>query len=251
MAASSGSWFQWKWADMCGPSGLTLWSAKNHDIGICFQELCLQVPVFILMATVSAYYCGQHTHWIVRSRIQLQILGLRTAVAFIMALATVIKICVVLQLSPGSLQPVDYLLAVVKGVTWLVHVGFILALRHRLGVSLRGPFAICVLWTLSFALSAVSLRSHILLYRNNPLPEFSKFLCISYGFSIAEFILQCLYMITLFPSERSCDAGTYEGFDQHLHSSESQSLLGKLQYCITITICIHTIMFQEDIIMTH
>jgi ATP-binding cassette subfamily C (CFTR/MRP) protein 10 len=168
-----------------------------------------------------------------------------------MALATVIKICVVLQLSPGSLQPVDYLLAVVKGVTWLLHVGFILALRHRLGVSLRGPFAICVLWTLSFALSAVSLRSHILLYRNNPLPEFSKFLCISYGFSIAEFILQCLYMITLFPSERSCDAGTYEGFDQHLHSSESQSLLGKLQYCITITICIHTIMFQEDIIMTH
>lgn len=226
MAASSGSRLQWKWADMCGPSGLTLWSVKNHDIGICFQELCLQVPVFILMATVSAYYCGIHTHWIVRSQIQSQILGLRTVTTVIMAVATVMKICTVIQLSPGFLQPVDYFLAAVKGVTWLVHAGFILALRHRLGVSLRGPFAVCVLWTLSFALSAVSLRSHILLYHNNPLPEFSRFLSICYGFSIAEFILQCLYMVTLYPSGRSCDVGTYEGFDQHLHSSESQSLLG-------------------------
>lgn len=228
MAASNDSWLHWKWTDMCGPSGLTLWSAKNHDIGICFQELCLQVPVFILLAVVSAYYCGRHTRWIVRSRRQLQILELRTVVAVIMAIAPVIKICTAIQLSPGSLQPVDYLLAAVKGVTWLVHGGFILALRHRLGVSLRGPFAVCVLWTLNFALSAVSLRSHILLYRNNRLPEFSKFLSITYGFSIAEFVLQCLYMVTLLPSGSSFDVGTYEGFNEHLHGSETQSLLSKL-----------------------
>jgi hypothetical protein len=144
------------------------------------------------------------------------------------AIAPVVQICTAIQLSPGSLQPVYYLLAAVKGVTWFVHCGFILALKHRLGVSLRGPFAVCELWTLNFALSAVSLHSHILLSHNNHLPELSKFLCITYGFSITEFILQCLYMVTLLPSGRSFDVGTNEGFNQQLHGSETDSLLGKL-----------------------
>jgi ATP-binding cassette subfamily C (CFTR/MRP) protein 10 len=235
MAISSSSWLQWNWEDMCGPGGLTLWSVKNHDVGICFQELCLQVPVFVLMATVSAYYCGRQTQWIVRSRKQLQILGLRALATVLMAVATVTRICTLISLSPGSLQPVDYLVAVVEGVMWLVHFGFILALRHRVGTSLRGPFSICVLWTLSFALSAIFLRSHILLCHNNPMSDLSKLVYISYAFSIAELVLQCLYMLTLFPSERSWDVGTYEGFDQQLRDSESQSLLGKIKNYSSVT----------------
>lgn len=228
MTASSGSWLHWNWEDMCGPGGLTLWSVKGHDVGICFQELCLQVPVFMLIATISAYYCGKQTQWIVRSRKQLQVLGLRALATLLMAVAAVGRICTAITLSPSSLQPVDYFLAVVEGVTWFVHLGFIVALRHHSGPSLRGPFSLCVLWTLSFALSAISLRSHILLYYGVPLPDLSKFVYISYAFSIVELVLQCLYMVTLFPSERSWNVDTYEGFDQRLHSSESQSLLGKL-----------------------
>jgi ATP-binding cassette subfamily C (CFTR/MRP) protein 10 len=234
MTASSDMWLLWKWEDMCGPGGLTLWSVKSHDVGICFQELCLQVPVFILIATVSAYYCGRQTRWIVRSRKQLQVLGLRALATLLMAVAAVARICTAIKLSPGSLQPVDYFLAVVEGVTWFVHLGFILALRHHLGASLRGPFSICVLWTLSFALSAISMRSHILLYHSVPLPDLSRMVYISYGFSIVELVLQCLYMVTLFPSERSWTVGTHEEFDQHLHSSESHSLLGKLQIYIFV-----------------
>ncbi|XP_021924384.1 multidrug resistance-associated protein 7 isoform X3 [Zootermopsis nevadensis] len=226
MAASSSFWLYWNWEDMCGPGGLTLWSVGTHDIGICFQELCLQVPVFILMATISAYYCGRQTHWIVRSRRQLQILGLRAIATVLMAVATVARICTAIALSPGSLQPVDYLLAAVEGVTWLVHLGFILALRHRLGVSLRGPFSIRIVWALNFALSAISVHSHILLLQSIPMPDLFRFIYISSGFSIADLVLQCVYMITLFPSERSWDVGRYEGFDQHFHNSESQSLLG-------------------------
>jgi ATP-binding cassette subfamily C (CFTR/MRP) protein 10 len=228
MAVSDGFWLQWNWEDMCGPGGLTLWSVGTHDIGICFQELCLQVPVFILMATVSAYYCGRHTHWVARSQRQLQILGLRAIATVLMAVATVARICIAIALSPGFLQPVDYLLAVVEGVTWLVHLGFILALRHHLGVSLRGPFSVCVLWALNFALSAISVHSHVLLMHSIPAPDLLRFVYISCGFSIAEVVLQCLYMVTLFPSERSWDVGRYEGFDQHLHNSESQRLLGKM-----------------------
>lgn len=228
MTASSDSWLHWNWDDMCGPGGLTLWSVKVRDVGICFQELCLQVPVFMLIATISAYYCGKQTQWIVRNRKQLQVLGLRALVTLLMAVGAAARICTAITLSPSSLQPVDYFLAVVEGVTWFVHLGFILALRHHSGASLRGPFSLCVLWTLSFALSAISLHSHILLYYSVPLPELSKFVYISYGFSIVELVLQCLYMVTLFPSERSWNVDTYEGFDQRLHSSESQSLLGKL-----------------------
>jgi ATP-binding cassette subfamily C (CFTR/MRP) protein 10 len=227
MAASSDAWLQWNWEDMCGPGGLTLWSLGTNDVGLCFQELCLQVPVFILMATVSAYYCGRQAHWIVRSQKQLQILWLRAIATVLMAVTAVVKICTAIAISPGSLQPMDYLLAAVEGITWLVHLGFILALRHRLGVSLRGPFSICILWAFNFALSAISMHSHMLLYYDIHEPDSSKFVYISYGFSIAELVLQCLYMITLFPSERSWDVGTYEGFDQHLHDSENQSLLGK------------------------
>ncbi|XP_069682959.1 ATP-binding cassette sub-family C member 10 [Periplaneta americana] len=226
MSASDTDWSHWDWTEMCGPGGLMLWSAKTHDLGICFQELCLQTPVFILMATISAFYCGKQSNWVVRSRKQLQVLTLRATVVVLLAAATIARVCSSIVYCPGSLLPVDYLLAGIEGLAWLVHLGFILALRHRLGISLRGPVSVRVIWTLSFVLSAVSLRSYILLRHNVSVPTLLKSAYLSYGFSIASLILQCLYLLTLLPSERSWDVGTYEGFHQRMQNSESQSLLG-------------------------
>ena len=225
---SDNNWLNWQWKDMCGPEGLSIWSVKTKDLGMCFQELCLQIPVLVLLATLSAYYCGKQSQWIVRSRKQLQVLWLRAFATTVMAIAVAVRICWAIITSPGSLQPVDYLLAVVEGVTWLVHVGYIIALRHRLGASLRGPVSVCVLWTLSFVLTALSLRSHVLLSYNIPGPSMSKFIKLSYGFSILGLTLQCIYLVTLFPTERSWNTRAYEEFDRNITESESQSLLGKL-----------------------
>ncbi|PSN57205.1 hypothetical protein C0J52_05033 [Blattella germanica] len=215
----------WRWEDMCGPDGLSLWSKRTKDLGICFQELCLQTPVFVLLATISAYYYGKQSNWFVRPRRHLKILWLRAFATALMALATATRICYMIVSSPGKLQPVDYLVATVEGVTWLVHLGYILALRHRVGVSLRGPISLRVVWTLSFVLSAVSMRSHVLLRDNIPDPSLSYIINLSYGFSITGLVLQLVYLFTLIPSERSWNAG-YEELEQHMHNSESQSLLG-------------------------
>ena len=231
MAVSTdGSLLKWHWKDMCGPEGLSIWSVKTKDLGICFQELCLQVPVLILLATLSAYYCGNQSHWVIRNHKHLKVLSLRAYAVTLMAVATGVKICLVIATTPESLQPVDYLLAAVEGVTWLVHLGYVIALRHRLGMSLRGPVSVCVLWTLNFVITALSLRSHVQMSYNISDPTLSKFIKLTFSFSILALILQCIYLLTLFPTERSWSR-EYEGFDAHIANSESQSLLGKLTYC--------------------
>ncbi|KAI4498656.1 hypothetical protein M0802_006362 [Mischocyttarus mexicanus] len=73
-----GTW-DWNWTELCGHSGgINPLNPETHDLGICFQQLCLQIPVLTLIAIISAYHCGKqnislprgsHYHYAITLRI--------------------------------------------------------------------------------------------------------------------------------------------------------------------------------------
>lgn len=195
---SSERW-HWRWVDLCGPGGFKIWSAKRHDLGHCFQQLCLQIPVFAFLACASSYYYGRRVDFVKRGSTQIIAINVRALVVMASALLPLLQIYVYLNKTDTPIQPVSYFLFAVEGIAWFSHLLYTFALKKRLGLSPRGPVVICVTWTLLFVLEIVSLRTHILIYRKTLKPDFSVF--TSYGFSICSVLLQILYGITLLPGE--------------------------------------------------
>ncbi|KAL6434970.1 hypothetical protein ACFW04_005255 [Cataglyphis niger] len=75
--------WKWNWTELCGSNrNINPLNPETHDLGICFQQLCLQIPVLALIAVISAYYCGktnisssrqQHTYHAINIRIVITI----------------------------------------------------------------------------------------------------------------------------------------------------------------------------------
>ncbi|EFN60726.1 Multidrug resistance-associated protein 7 [Camponotus floridanus] len=75
--------WKWNWTELCGSSkNINPLNPETHDLDVCFQQLCLQIPVLTLIAVVSAYYCGktnisssrhQHTYHAINIRILITI----------------------------------------------------------------------------------------------------------------------------------------------------------------------------------
>lgn len=198
----SSDWPQWRWdwEQMCGPGGLNIWSQPRHDLGLCFQQLYLHIPVLSLFACSSAYFFGRHAGYVTRGRVQLYAINFRSFVSLCLALLPLLQIYIDLN-RKVQVYYVSYFLCAVQGIAWFCHFGYSLVLRKRLGLSPRGPVFVCVLWTLLFVLNVVSVRSHVLVYKYAINPGYSIYL--AYGFSICQIILQIIYGFTLIPSEGS------------------------------------------------
>ncbi|XP_044256061.1 ATP-binding cassette sub-family C member 10 [Tribolium madens] len=222
MNDSSFEWphWRWDWERMCGPGGLKIWSQPRHDLGLCFQELYLQIPVLGLFACASAYYVGSHIGYVTRGPVQLYAIYFRCLVSLCSALLPLLQIYIDLNISQ-EVYYVSYFLCAVQGITWFCHFLYALVLRKRLGLSPRGPVFVCVLWTLLFVLNVVSVRSHVLVYKFAVKPGFSVY--VAYGFSVCQIILQIVYGLTLVPSEGST---TYLNFaNRYTEIGETQPLL--------------------------
>lgn len=210
------SWvFKWNWDEMCGPDGLTVWSPIHQDLGICFQKLCLRVPVLTLLAAVSAYYCGRQDRWVVRDPNMIKVILVRSIIALILAIEPIVRVCYSIKDAPTSLHPIDYLLYGVESFAWLVHFGFILALRHRLGVSPRGPIVVCVLWTLVLMLNVVSVRSFARIIREGDAAHSTY---IYYYADIISLCTHCLYLFTIIPGKN----GTHAAYNRMIYREQHQ-----------------------------
>lgn len=181
---------QWQWEQLCGPNGLQPWNETSKDIGLCFQQLFLQIPLFFMLAGTSAYFVGYRKDWVLRERGQQMAIVFRSFVCLCLAFAPIIELYTLITSTKYVLYPIDYMCGGAACLSWLVHFGYILALKHRLGGSARGPTGLLVLWTASALLSAVVLRSRILDGR----PE---------GFNIATLVFHSLYLLSLLPSSHS------------------------------------------------
>ncbi|XP_075974742.1 ATP-binding cassette sub-family C member 10 [Anticarsia gemmatalis] len=198
---------QWRWEDMCGPQGLHPWNDVSKDFGQCFQELFLQVPLYFVIAIVSGYYVGYRKDWVIREKTQERTLVLRSFIVLALVFIPIIELYVFVTNSEFILYPVDYFAAGASCLAWLVHFGYVLALKHRLGQSSRGPSSQIVMWSLAVILNLIALRSNIM--AGNII-----------GFDIATLCCHILYFLTLIPSSDSrptfyspCLVGS-----QHSHS---------------------------------
>lgn len=109
----------WKWTNVC-PTGLTPWVADSNDLMPCFQEVCLQFPIYALFAIFSSYYFGLHNQTLTRNSTQLRLLYLRVISTILLALIPLTKIYY-FAVNNVSLYPADVLITSTKCLTWIVH----------------------------------------------------------------------------------------------------------------------------------
>lgn len=190
--------WEWDWKELCGADGLVVWSPVYHDLGLCFQTLCLQIPFYSSLALISAYFFGRQVDYVSRGRLQLLSVYTRCLIVFLLTLFPLLKMYIALNENDKKIETIFYLLCVIEGFSWFIHLGYTIALRHRLGLSSRGPVSVCVLWTIVGVLSVISLRSHYLIYELSLVKD--KNVYYSYTFSIINVILQFLYALTLVPN---------------------------------------------------
>ncbi|KAJ8730790.1 hypothetical protein PYW08_002203 [Mythimna loreyi] len=181
---------QWQWEYMCGPQGLRPWNDVIKDFGQCFQELFLQIPVFFIIAIISGYFVGYRRDWVVREKAQERAIVLRSFVTLALVFIPIIELYVFITTPGFVLYPVNYFAAGASCLAWLFHFGYVLALKHRLGQSSRGPTSQLFMWSLAVIVNAIALRSNI-------------FSGTTIGFNIATMCCHVLYFLTLLPSSNS------------------------------------------------
>lgn len=189
--------FYWNWTEFCGTEeGFVVWDTLHDDIGFCCQALCLHLPVLSLIAIVSAHYCGKLSDWVVRPQRDMCILRIRYFMALMLSCTPIIRSCVEVSNLQITLFPINHTLAAVESFAWLIHFVYILALRHRLGSSLRGPIFMNFLWTFNYALSFMTLRSYYIIYKETNFSETNT----PFIFALIRVVLQTVYGLTLIPS---------------------------------------------------
>lgn len=192
------SW-NWDWKVLCGPEGFQIWSVERHDIGLCFQQLCLQIPILFILAIISAYYFGRHDGYVLRSKMQLLCIKFRILLVLVLASLPLIQIYIDINESTQPIYQISFLLSAVQCISWFTHFLYNMGLRSRLGLSQRGPISVGIVWSLLLVLAIISLRSHYLNYKHTLNPTYS--INLSFGFSICYMIIHIFYGISLFPGK--------------------------------------------------
>lgn len=180
----------WKWEDMCGPAGLQPWDDTAKDFGQCFQELFFQIPVYFIIAIVSGYYVGYRKDWVIREKTQERAIVIRSFVVLVLVFIPIIELYIFITKANFVLYPVNYFAAGASCLSWLIHFGYVLALKHRLGPSARGPLLQLLLWVAAAFLNMVALRTSV---RTGG----------EIGFNIAVLCCNAVYFLTLLPSSDS------------------------------------------------
>lgn len=197
---SSKRW-RWRWDDFCGPEGFKIWSAKRHDFGLCFQHICLHIPILAILACASSYYYGRRVGFVRRGATQLIAINMRCLTIIVSTFLPLLQIYIYLNKTDVQIEPVSYLLYAVEGIAWFTHLIYSWGLRKRLGLSPRGPIVVTVIWTSLFVIDVISLRTRYLMYSLSEKPDYSVFVALA--FSVCNMVLQVVYGITLFPGQGS------------------------------------------------
>lgn len=183
------NYFRWNWKTMCGADGFVPWDSTTKDFGLCFQQLCLQFPIFVLLAIVSSYFFGRPYNWCLRDKTQMRTIFIRCLVTFLLACVPVIKLYTIVKNNKDNVSLICILISCAECITWVVHLGACLALRHKGSSTARGMLALIILWTMTFVLSVIWLKANI----STP----------NLTWAIVVVVLHSFYGLTLIPSGKS------------------------------------------------
>ncbi|XP_017097826.2 ATP-binding cassette sub-family C member 10 [Drosophila bipectinata] len=149
--------FAWNWTQFC-PTGLTPFANDTNDLLPCFQETLLQLPVYTIFASISAYNFGNQQRQVARNGLQLRMLSIRTFLAIVLALLPVAKLFA-FNAKGIELHAVDVLVSSAECIMWVVHSGFLLTARQYGELSHRGSLLINVVWLTVVVLDGIWLRT--------------------------------------------------------------------------------------------
>lgn len=125
----------WNWTYIC-ETGLTPWLPQEKYLAPCFQEICFQLPTFIIFSLVSAFYFGNQTLLVRRNGTQNFLLSVRImAVLFL----TVLQFYKMYDLIWSQVQiwPIDVLIVGFQIITGYVHIGKTYSFSHKNSVILN------------------------------------------------------------------------------------------------------------------
>ncbi|CAL4219410.1 unnamed protein product, partial [Meganyctiphanes norvegica] len=133
--------------------------------------------------------------WVVRTKFQAATILVRTLLCALTLCLTLLEPLLVYFYAHATVYWVDALDIGVQSVSWLVHLGYLGTLKHRLGRGTRGVAPVILSWLTVFVVSINSTRTYW--YRiDGPTPVIEN---ITRWSSLTQLILQILYLITLFP----------------------------------------------------
>lgn len=111
----------WNWTNFC-PTGLTPWMPDANYLTPCFQQICLQLPIYLVFAIVSSYHFGRQRLLVARDKTQIRLIYLRIVAVLLLAFLPLIQIYFMINLN-ADVYPIDVLIVCVECVTWIVHCG--------------------------------------------------------------------------------------------------------------------------------
>ncbi|XP_076239385.1 ATP-binding cassette sub-family C member 10 [Calliopsis andreniformis] len=91
-----GSW-KWNWTELCGyRGGIEPLNPDTHDLDVCFQQLCLQIPVLVCIAIMSAYYCGKTNVYSFRHSGSNNVINMRILITMCLVILPIIRAYIIL-----------------------------------------------------------------------------------------------------------------------------------------------------------
>ncbi|XP_050424570.1 ATP-binding cassette sub-family C member 10 isoform X2 [Adelges cooleyi] len=186
----------WNWTELCGPDDFVPIIRPGYVLSSCAEMSIIQLPVLFTFLLTSAYYCGNLTDWIVRTRRETYVLRFRTVVSGLLAVLPAFRlIWEAYKFTESRLYPVENLVLAIQCFTWIVHTFYVLCVRHRLGTSLSGRKSVLVSWALCFSSSTVSVwNGYKQFNENSDIPLLKE----RFWFRIIDMSLQICYLFTLF-----------------------------------------------------
>ncbi|XP_029175572.1 multidrug resistance-associated protein 7 [Nylanderia fulva] len=89
--------WKWNWTELCGyDRNIIPLNPETHDLGVCFQQLCLQIPVLALIAIISAYYCGKTNISSVRQQRTYHAINIRIFITICLVILPIIRAYIIL-----------------------------------------------------------------------------------------------------------------------------------------------------------
>ncbi|XP_033313580.1 multidrug resistance-associated protein 7 [Bombus bifarius] len=90
--------WKWNWTELCGYSGgIKPLNPDTHDLDICFQQLCLQIPVLICIAIISAYHCGKRNIYPIRHFGSNYVIKLRLIITVCLIILPILRAYIILS----------------------------------------------------------------------------------------------------------------------------------------------------------
>lgn len=111
----------WNWTYIC-ETGLTPWLPQENYLAPCFQEICLQLPAFIVFSIVSAFHFGRQTLLVRRDGTQNFLISMRIMAILFLTLLQFYKMYYLIS-SKVPIWPIDVLIVGFQIISGYVHIG--------------------------------------------------------------------------------------------------------------------------------